>query len=116
MIVLICCVYACVSCILTRMLQHITRTANRPVVGISLIAMAVGGGGIEINPHSPPSDDEINYACTAEPKARQRKGLDNLSVSSRPRVPNYAIGRDTIEEKSEPRVLRVSTAIYQQDH
>ncbi len=66
------------------------------MVGISLFAMAVGGGGIGINPHSPPAigDD----SSTAEPKARQRKGLDNLSVSSRPRVPSYAIGRDRGEE------------------
>jgi len=64
------------------------------VVGISLFVMAVGGGGIGINPHSPPSDDEIYYSCTAEPKARQRKGLDNLIDSSRPKVPSYAIGRD----------------------
>jgi hypothetical protein len=34
----------------------------------------------------------------AELKARQRKGLYNLSVSSRPRVPSYAIGRDRGEE------------------
>ena len=68
------------------------------MVGISLIAMAVGGGGIGINPHSPPSDDEIYYSCTAKPKARQRKGLNNLAVSSRPRVPSYAIGGDRGEE------------------
>ncbi len=55
----------------------------------------------------PPSNDEIYNSCTAEPKARQRKGLDNLSVSSRPRVPSYVIGRDRGEEW--PRVLRVST-------
>jgi len=46
------------------------RWTDRPVVGISLSAMAVGRGGIGINPHSPPSDDEIYYSCTAEPKAR----------------------------------------------
>jgi hypothetical protein len=40
------------------------------------------------------------------------KGKQSVSVSSHPRVPNYTIGG--IEEKSEPRVLRVSTAIHQQ--
>ena len=57
------------------------RWTDQPVVGIRLIAMAVGGGGIGINPHSPPSDGEFLLICTAEPKARQRKGLDNLIVS-----------------------------------
>ncbi len=66
------------------------------MVGISLFAVVVVGGGIGINPHSPPAigDD----GSTAESKARQQKGLDNLSVSSHPRVPSYAIGRDRGEE------------------
>ncbi len=66
------------------------------MVGISLFAVAVGGGGIGINPHSPPAigDD----GSTAKSKARQRKVLDNLSVSSRPRVPSYTIRRDRGEE------------------
>ena len=59
--------------------------------------MVVDGGGIGINPHSPPAIGDVS--STAEPKARQRKRAQNLSVSSHPRVPSYAIGRE-IEEKS----------------
>ena len=58
--------------------KYRTRWTDRLDGGDQSIAMAVGGGGIGINPHSPPSDDEFLSICTAEPKARQQKGLDNL--------------------------------------
>jgi hypothetical protein len=59
--------------------------------------VAVGdGGGIGINPHSP--QRLVMLAPLPSRRRGREKGLDNLSVSSRPRVPSYAIGRDRGEE------------------
>ncbi len=70
---------------------------DQPDGGDQSVAVVVDGGGIGINPHSPPAIGDVS--STAEPKVRQRKKrAQNLSVSSRPRVPSYAIGRDRGEE------------------
>jgi hypothetical protein len=65
---------------------------NQCVVGLE------GRGGIKINSCSPPPPTAMNA-----PLPSQRQGSEracNLSVSSRPRVPNYtiALGRDRKEE------------------
>jgi hypothetical protein len=45
----------------------------------------VDGGGIGINPHSPPAIGDVS--STAEPKARQRK--KGLKTCRTPGIPNY---------------------------
>jgi hypothetical protein len=69
---------------------------DQPDVGDQSVAVVGDGGGIGINPHSPPAIGDVS--STAEPKARQQKRAQNLTVSSHPRVPSYAIGRDRGEE------------------
>jgi len=59
----------------------------------------------EMNFRPPSTKGDGNSA--AEPKARRRKRACNLSNSSRPRGPSYKIEGVGVEEKSEPRVLRV---------
>jgi hypothetical protein len=65
--------------------------------GISVFVGVEGIGGMEINSCSPPPPWRLMLPCQAKGKASSKRAC-NLSVSSRPRVPNYKIGQDRGEE------------------
>jgi hypothetical protein len=80
-----------------------------PMEGISKFLEMEGRGGMEINYRSPPRQWRLMLLCQAKEEAAK-----GLVTCQSPHVPESLTTRwGGIEEKSEPRVLRVSTCVSQ---